>query len=158
MKLYILEKRFHPKTGKELDPQPVESKNFLCDFTGGIIDCEKYENRPLYEIKIDYNHDCEEIYYYDEAKDWFRKQRIGYASIFESPFHFKPAGGRNNTDASVSLMAMWVRNCGSARTNHWLAGASTIEEAMRRSRVRLVKQFIEEKRFTPDELGLEGDY
>jgi hypothetical protein len=151
MNLFTVEKRFHPKTGKPVGDEFVESENLICDFTGELIDCEDYQNRPLYSVHFDYNHDCEEVYYYDDDKEYFEQLDVEYSNLFENkPYHFLP--DNDGGDASWNLMFEWW-NCLKSKKGD-LADCKTIEDAMRKARVRTIKKLLKSKKYTIEEFGL----
>ncbi len=149
MIIYSEEKRFSPKTGKELGSDYGES-GLICDYTGKVIDQDNYEDRPMYGIKIQYNSDCEEVYYYDKEKEYFDKIGVNYYSLFGSEYHFLV--GSDGQDYSSNLLDEWSRDF--KKKDSVFFECLTIEEALRRARVRTVKKLLEEKKYTVEELGL----
>ncbi len=149
MIIYSKEQRFSPKTGKELESDYAES-GLICDYTGKVIDQDNYEDRPMYSIKVNYNADCEEVYYYDEAKEYFDVIEADYYKLFESEFHFLV--GDNGQDYSCNLLDEW--NKGFSDKKSLFYQCLTVEEAFRRARVRTVKVLLESKKYSKEELGL----
>jgi hypothetical protein len=153
MKLYKLEDRFDTKTGKLKDPIMVWTGNYLCDYDGSLIDTDDPEFKPQYTLTANYCHDSEEVYYYDAAKEWFEKHKIEYANLFNDPFIFSKILS-DGIDCSFTLVKEWMDNFNNETSPLFLC--SSIEEAMRISRVRTVQKILKEKKYTAQELGLTG--
>jgi hypothetical protein len=151
MKLYKPSKRFNPRTGKETEPEFSPCGSWICDYSGEEIDLDDLQYRPMYELQPDYYDGLEQAYYYDDEKEFFEeKLNIDYSSLFEEPFVFKVQ--EDFTDNSFFLVKEWMEN----RTvkGHIFYDCRTIEEAMRKARVRTVKRLITEELYTNEQLGL----
>lgn len=152
MRLHKVTKRFCPQTGTELDSILKPSLVLICDYSGVEIDQDNLSIRPQYVLKPEYDSGCEEVYYYDDIKPYFEEQlKIEYASLFRQPFVFS-THPNFSSDYSLTLIEEWMD--GVDIEGHTFFKCSTVEEAMRRSRVRLVKYFIEDKIYTKEQLGL----
>ncbi len=149
MIIYSKEQRFSPKTGRELEPDYAES-GLICDYTGRAIDMDEYEFRPMYSIKINYDHSCETVFSEDEDRQYFQKAGIEYSSLFESEFSFLV--GDNGQDFSCNLLDEWSKGFSVEKSLFYQC--LTVEEAFRRARARIAKKLLEEKKYSKEELGL----
>ena len=150
MYLYKIEKRYSHLTGKEILPEITRTPNIICDYTGELI-MDGEQDSPLYALKVDYDSGSEEIYYYDDDKEYFKKLNIDYDSIFRLQSHFKM--GDDGEDESVSLVKEWITNM--EEDVGIFKNCATIEEAMRIARVRTIKRLLNDKTYTPEQLGLD---
>ena len=66
MHLFLFEKRFDPRTGKELEPRREKSMNLICDYCGKVIDLDNIEESPTTDITINDVSGCE---------PWFSEDR-----------------------------------------------------------------------------------
>lgn len=146
MYLYKKEKRFHPKTGKEI-PDFVKA-GYICDYSGVFI--ESSPEFIEYDVEIGQISGCEETWYYDDdVREFFEeKYGIDHAYLWTSPFHF--AQTDNIYDHSWSLMNEWVQDCQKKKSPFYMCG--NIDKAMRIARVRTIKKLLDVGIYTIEEL------
>jgi len=147
MLLYFKEKHFDSSTGKELEPilRPSQSK-FICDFSGSIIEMDNDETKPLYSISIDYNHDSKPLWY-EEFHEFDEKYGLDYGEFsrfMSSPYHF------SIKDYGAGDDSIRIIRC--------LSPARTLEEALRDMRLQTLRELLEEKKFTKEELGFSESF
>lgn len=156
MNLYTKQQEFSRKTGKPVGFTHTLSGAQICDYSGLLIaEDADYENRPLYSLNADYNRDCEEVYYYDDEAEAMKKLGVeDYGKIFEANFVFQPYIDEDGkyTDYSRNLVQEWVKAL--KDKTGYLAECATIEEAMRKARVRTAMKLLVDKTYTAEELGL----
>ena len=157
MFLYKPEPRFDPRTGKPLAPI-LKPSGYVCDYTGIEIHPEKdYEQMPLYNITIDYNHDSEPIWYEDKERYILEKEYgIGYgdfSNFLDSTYHFMNIGGYGSTDVSTRLVSEWVDALKGEQSKTPLHSCHTIEQAFRVCRLRTLMRLLNEKKYTLEKLG-----
>jgi len=151
MKLYTTRKVFDRFTGKPNGEDFAPTGKYICDYTGVVIDGdENPECEPMYKLKVSYNNDSEEVYYYDEVKEEFEEMGIDYGTMLSEPYTF--AVNEDYTDVSIGLVQEWMAERAEKKSVFYKC--ATIEQAMRIARVRTVLRLLKEKIFTAAELGL----
>lgn len=150
MKLYTSQAKYNVRTGKFIENIFVESEDILCDYTGEKIASDDIEKRPLYEIVVEQIGGAEESYYYDDEKLWFEEQNINYHSLWTNPFHFIAT---DSYDGSIDFIKEWHDNV--SVHGGIFKDTRTLDEALRKCRVRTIKKLLQSNMYTPGELGLE---
>jgi hypothetical protein len=150
MMLYQLEPRFNQRTGKPIEPVLTKTGVLICDYTGDLITTDDNDYYPQYELKADYDSRCEEVYYYDDARDFFESRSIEYGKLFVDPFVFSV--NVDYTDKSVQLVQEWMLNINA--NSGVFCECKSIEHAMRIARVRTVKRLLSMDTYTIQQLGI----
>jgi hypothetical protein len=147
-------KQFDKRTGKEIESEWVPTRTYICDYSGAECDAdENYEVQPMYTFKADYYDGLEQAWYYDyDNIEYFRKLNVEYGSIFDVEYMFMPDVNGSQYDASFWLNQEWMD--GVDVKGHTFYECATLEEAMRRARVRTIRRLLDEKAYTPQQLGL----
>lgn len=154
MHIFKSEPCFNRRTGKKEGTELQETSNRICDYTGEIILDEFGEETPMYTLLPYYNNDAEEVWYEDSGRRTLEKKyNFDYGDLFKTPFVFKVYPGRDFEDASVDLVTEWLAHR-EAKKDYYFAECRSVEEAMRLSRVRVVKRLLESGKQTIASLGL----
>jgi len=140
---------FNRKT-KEPDGFELKSIGFICDYSGEILDKDEVDG--LDSFKIDYYNGVEEAWYYDEEREDFAKDIEGwddyssYSDLMNLPYHFAPGEDAKLVEEWHDFLCV---------EEHYLYGCASLEEALRRSRLRTFKRLvITEKKVKVEELGI----
>lgn len=163
MKIYTLAKRFDSRTGKEIEPELIETSKLICDFTGVVWDWNKqYDLKPLYTVSIEYDHGCEPEWYYDDGKainNLLKYIKIENkldddyqikAKLFEGEYHF--FGNGSGADNLGPLMKEWITNI--QKKKGPFKDCAHFAHVLRTARMKVVLDILKEKKFTLQELGL----
>ena len=152
MILYAPIKSFCRKTGKEIEPEWVQTRKYICDYTGEECDPdEDHELQPMVQYTVNYYDGLEQAWYYDyENIKFFEELGVEYGSIFEIPFVYKPNVNGSRFDACFWLNQEWVD--GFDVEGHTFYNCYSLEEAMRRARIRTIRRLLDEEAYTKDQL------
>ena len=163
MHLYKPKPRFDSRTGKPIN-SVLRPAGYVCDYTGEEFDgVADYELEPLYYLKIKYNHDSEPLWYEDKERQILEKQygvEYGdFSNFLDSTYHFMHTEGFGCADVSMQLVSEWIVAVNSDNSKHPnpLHNCRTIEQAFRVCRLRTLMRLLEEKKYTPVELGFTAD-
>jgi hypothetical protein len=145
---------FNRYSGKEdgFDRDPV---SIVDDFSGEIIQ----EGQTSYSLRIEYNSDIEEAWYYDNLPKFLKPEDESEAcpsdfygwlsSFWGDPYHFLRSSS-DTYDNSFSLITSWLR---AKSKNDIFFNCSSIEEAFRRSRLRTFSKLLADGKVTLDNFG-----
>jgi hypothetical protein len=148
-------KTYDKRTGKEAESEWLPTRIYICDYTGEECDSDQnYDFQWMYKLETHYYNGIEQVWYYDDDNRKYFEEglKINYGSIFSHPFMFAPQINGTYCDASYWLSSEWMDAV--EVKGHTFYECSTIEEAMRRARVRTIKRLLEEKAYTKEQLGL----
>lgn len=164
MNIYKLKPTYSRDTG-ELEGQMVFPDKILCDYTGNEINKDDCDFKPTYKISFIYNNDSEEDWFYDDVekiikllssfpneKDFNFDHNIR-AVLALDKFHYSIING-DYVDASVLLAKDWIE--GINIKDNMFFNCHSFAEAARIQRRKLVLGFLENKTYSPLELGLVG--
>jgi hypothetical protein len=157
MNLYKIKPQFDPDTGEPSDPTlKVDRKRAVCDFSGEEYDIyDSDEHIPTYNISIQYNNSSEPNWYedYHKFEEDFGITYESFAEFMESPYHFMHTEECGVSDLTFNLVREWIShiNNGVGKFKDCL----TIEQVLTLLRLKNLRNLLEKKRYTPEQLGLE---
>lgn len=163
MNLYKVKKQFDPDTGKPTDPTLTKCKNkAICDWSGSELDFGNCEEEVTYTLSIQYNHGSEPNWYENHHKFEadFGITYSSFAEFMESPYHFGNIEEYGCEDVSQLIAAAWLdarEGVKGPKTIPELKEYGTIEGALSFFRLRTLRRLLTEKKYTPEQLGLEID-
>ena len=155
MYLYKNKPQFNRDTGEPINPILYKC-GAICDYTGTAFDLSDYDQKPLYHCQFEYDDDSEPLWYEDKERRILEKSYcIGYreySQFMSSPYHFQNTEGFGSTDASRDLVAIWLDSV-KYNENSPFHECGTIEQAFRKSRLRILMRMLDEKKYTPQDFG-----
>jgi hypothetical protein len=154
MNLYKIKPRYSIDTGKPIEPT-IRVYGFVCDYNGSLIDTEDDSCKPLYWTTIKYDHSSEPLWYEDPERrileEKYKIEYQEYAKFMESPYHFSPIECYGVSDASIELIEEWMKN--REKRGSIFHNCNTIEQAFHVARLRTLMKLLNDKMFTPLQLG-----
>ena len=164
MHLYKIKPQFDPDTGSPSDPiLKVDNKRAICDFSGVEYDIyDSDEHIPTYNISIHYSHSSEPNWYeeYHKFETDFGVTYETFAELMESPYHFMHTEEYGCADYTEIIAAMWLDARGDIKgpkVMREFKQYGTIEQMFLHFRLKNLRKLLTEKRYTPQQLGLEVD-